>query len=187
MDVVNLKAAIEAILFALGEAISLQEIAQALDTSTEETKKLMDELVDGYNSGEKGIQIIQINTKYQFCTRPKYHEYINSLMNERSTSGLSQAALETLSIIAYKQPVTRVEVENLRGVKSSSSLQTLIDRNLIKEAGRLDAPGKPFLYETTFEFLKYAGITNLDDLPEYEVFVASVHSQEHEEVAIQID
>ena len=184
----NLKAALEAILFAIGETISLQELSEALGVSLSNIRELLVELQNTYENENRGIQLIHVNAKVQLCTRPEYHQYIDCLMKGRNNAGLSQASLETLSIIAYKQPVTRVEIENLRGVKSSSSIQTLIDRSLIREAGRLDAPGKPILYETTLEFLKYAGIPTIKQLPDYQDFVTSVQKQKNdEEVAIHID
>ncbi|MFZ7120438.1 MAG: SMC-Scp complex subunit ScpB [Eubacteriaceae bacterium] len=173
----ELKAIIESLLFSVGEAISLQEISETLELNHSETKELILSLKDEYDYESRGIQINQINSKFQMCTRPEYYSYINKIMTERNTSGLSQAALETLAIIAYKQPVTRVEVELLRGVKTSSSVQTLIDRNLIKEAGRLDSPGKPIVYETTFEFLRYLGLTSIKELPSYEEFLEGIQEQ----------
>ncbi|MFZ7134002.1 MAG: SMC-Scp complex subunit ScpB [Eubacteriales bacterium] len=170
----ELLSVIEGILFAVGEPISIHELSETIKISPSETKELVMELKDNYNDQRRGIQIQQINSKVQMCTRAEHYSYITSLMTERNKTGLSQAALETLSIIAYKQPVTRIEIELLRGVKSSSSLQTLLDRSLIIEAGRLDAPGKPILYETTIEFLKYAGISSIKQLPEFEVFVEGV-------------
>jgi segregation and condensation protein B len=110
-------------------------------------------------------------------TNPDNYEYIHKLLYEKNKASLSQASLETLAIIAYKQPVTRVEIEALRGVKSSSSIQTLLDRNLIKEAGRLEAPGKPMLFETTMEFLKYANISTIKELPSYDEFVNGIQEK----------
>lgn len=168
---------IEGILFAMGEPVSIQEIAEAIDLDINETKQLITELIEQYKNQSRGMQVKLIKSKVQMCTLPEHYPYITGLITERNKTGLSQAALETLSIIAYKQPVTRIEIEVLRGVKSSSSIQTLIDRNLIYEAGRLDAPGKPILYETTLEFLKYAGISSIKELPDYEIFVEGIQEQ----------
>ncbi|NTW71289.1 MAG: SMC-Scp complex subunit ScpB [Eubacteriaceae bacterium] len=165
---------IESILFAMGEPVSINEIAQSLGESLADTKKDIDSLMECYEKEHKGIMIKQINTKYQMCTRPENYEFVSSLLYDRNKGALSQAALETLAIIAYKQPVTRVEIETLRGVKSSSSIQTLIDRNLIKDKGRMDVPGKPILYETTIEFLKYADIRSINELPDYEEFIDGI-------------
>ena len=164
---------LEAILFAVGEPISINEIANSLNINTTDTKDLLEELQEKYTDSNRGIQLIQIQSKYQLGTKTEFHHYIDDLLVERNKAGLSQAALETLSIVAYKQPVTRIEIEQIRGVKSSSALQTLVDRNLIKEAGRLEAPGKPILYGITPDFLKYAGITTIEELPSFEEFVQS--------------
>lgn len=168
---------LEAILFAIGEPISVNEIAKNLNINTTDAKDLLEKLQEKYKNSNRGIQLIQIQSKYQLGTKTEYYHYIDGFLIERNKSGLSQAALETVSIIAYKQPVTRIEIEKIRGVKSSSALQTLIDRNLVKEAGRLDAPGKPILYETTADFLKYAGITTIEELPSFEEFVQSTEEQ----------
>lgn len=177
----ELYSVIEGILFALGESISINELSEAINCSYSETKELVIELQSLYDREKRGIQIKQINNKFQMCTRVEHHHYITNLMTERNKSGLSQASLETLAIIAYKQPVTRIEIELLRGVKSSSSVQTLIDRELIKEYGRLDAPGKPILFETTPEFLKYSNIKSIKELPEFEVFVEGIQEKIEEE------
>lgn len=168
---------IESILFAMGEPVSLYELAEAMNLSESEVRPAIEALVEKYQQNAGGIRIIRLNTKYQMCTNPDHFEFIHALLYEKNKGTLSQAALETLAIVAYKQPVTRMEVENLRGVKSSSSIQTLMDRNLIKEAGKLDAPGKPIVYETTLEFLKYANIANLKELPSYHEFVEGIQER----------
>ncbi|QSX08907.1 SMC-Scp complex subunit ScpB [Alkalibacter rhizosphaerae] len=168
---------IESILFAMGEPVSLHELSQSMNVAEGEIRPILEELVESYQKRNSGIRIIRLNTKYQMCTNPDNYEFIHELLYEKNKGTLSQAALETLAIIAYKQPVTRMEIESLRGVKSSSSIQTLADRNLIREAGKLDAPGKPNLYETTTEFLKYANIASLKDLPSYHEFVEGVQEK----------
>ena len=167
----------ESILFAMGEPVSLHEIAQAVGTTEGEARKALDDLMETYLKRNGGVRIIRLNNRYQMCTNSDNYEYIHELLYEKNKGTLSQAALETLAIVAYKQPVTRMEIESLRGVKSSSSLQTLMDRSLIKEAGKLDAPGKPILYETTLEFLKYANISNLKELPSYHEFVEGIQEK----------
>ncbi|HAE62057.1 MAG TPA: SMC-Scp complex subunit ScpB [Eubacteriaceae bacterium] len=171
------KSIIESILFALGEPVSLSELSQALEEPSSSIKKIMQELSSQYQRNGRGIQIKQLNNRYQMSTNPDNYEYIHKLLYEKNKASLSQASLETLAIIAYKQPVTRVEIEALRGVKSSSSIQTLLDRNLIKEAGRLEAPGKPMLFETTMEFLKYANISTIKELPSYDEFVNGIQEK----------
>lgn len=177
MTTKNFVSIVESILFAMGEPVSLHEIAQAVGTTEAETRKVLDDLMEVYLKGLGGIRIVRLNNRYQMCTNPDNYEYIHELLYEKNKGTLSQAALETLAIIAYKQPVTRMEIESLRGVKSSSSLQTLMDRSLIKEAGKLDAPGKPILYETTMEFLKYANISHIKELPSYHEFVEGIQEK----------
>ncbi|SHF13485.1 SMC-Scp complex subunit ScpB [Alkalibacter saccharofermentans] len=171
------KSIIESILFAMGEPVSLGELSQALEEDSTSVKKTIQELMDEYKDAGRGVRIKQMNNRYQMCTDPQNYEFIHKLLYEKNKASLSQASLETLAIIAYKQPVTRVEIEALRGVKSSSSIQTLLDRNLIKEGGRLDAPGKPMLFETTVEFLKYSNITNIKELPSYDEFVNGIQEK----------
>lgn len=173
----KLKSIIESILFAMGEPISLYEMSQAMGVPEGEIRQVLDEMMENCEANERGVRIIRLNTKYQMCTNPDNYEYIHELLYDKNRGTLSQAALETLAIVAYKQPVTRLEIESLRGVKSSSSVQTLMDRNLIREAGKLDAPGKPIIYETTVEFLKYANISSLKELPSYSEFVHGIQEK----------
>lgn len=160
----ELRAAMEAILFAHSEPITLEEIAQILEVSEEDTMIVMGDLTEEYNEPGRGIQIVENAQGFVMCTRAEFHEYIKRA-NRPSAARLSQAALETLAIIAYRQPMTRPEIETLRGVKSERVLNSLLARGLIAECGKKDAPGRPLLYATTSEFLKLFGLTGLDDLP----------------------
>ena len=121
--------------------------------------------MEDYHRGKKGIQIIEVANGYQFCTHPECGAYIEKLQKTPRNVGLSPAAIETLAIVAYKQPIAKAEIEALRGVSVESSLATLVDKNLIEEAGRKEAPGRPILYRTTKQFLKYFGLNHLDELP----------------------
>lgn len=170
MDIREKRGIIEGLLFAAGEAVSVKEIAKILKENTKETEKIIKEMQDLFNGERRGIQIKKIDDKYQLATRDEHYEYIKKIMVPKTTTGLSKAALETLAIIAYKQPVTRMEIESLRGVKCEKSIQTLTDKSLIKDVGRLDSPGKPILYGTTEDFLKYIGIESLKQLPNIEDF-----------------
>lgn len=174
MEETNLKYAIEAILFASGEAVNLNTIAQAIELTPAEAKKLLNELQSEYDSQNRGIRIIQMDNKYQMVSRNDYFDYIKRILRSSSTALLSQAALETLSIVAYKQPVTRADIEYIRGVQSSSSLDLLIDRGFVRISGKLDAPGKPMGYETTEEFLKLMNITSLEEMPDFEEFNSGI-------------
>ncbi len=178
---------IEGLLFAAGEALSIKEIASIIKEDIIETEKILSEMKDLFDYYRRGIQIKKIEDKYQLATRSEHYEYIKQIMVNKDRSGLSKAALETLAIIAYKQPVTRMEIESLRGVKSEGSIQRLLDRSLIKVTGRLNSPGKPMVYATTEEFLKYIGIESLDKLPDIDNLQIDKKSKENIEEQINID
>ena len=159
---------IEGILFAAGEAVHINDIADTLNEDVKKIKKILMEMKDIFNYERRGIQIKRIGDQYQLATRSEHYEYIKKIMVPQTSVGLSRAALETLAIIAYKQPITRIEIEEIRGVKCERSLQTLLDKSLIDVIGRQDSPGKPLIYATTDEFLKHVGIETLDQLPKIE-------------------
>lgn len=170
MDSDELTGIIEGILFGAGEAIGLNDLCRCLDKSPLEIRFVMEILKQDYQTKARGIRLIQIKDTYQLSTKPDYYHYIREVLKHKQSTGLSRAALETLAIVAYRQPVTRLTIDELRGVSSSSAIQRLLDRGLISDAGRLEAPGRPILYKTTPEFLKSVGFINLEEMPEYEVF-----------------
>lgn len=165
MEINKIEGLIEALLFAAGEPVHLDTISEISGVDAKTLTNIINRLSDSYNSENRGIQIREINGGYQLCSKTIYFEQVKKLFEPRQKQGLSQAALETLSIIAYNQPATKVQIEKVRGVISDSSVNLLIERNLIKEAGRMDAPGKPILYETTEEFLRAFGYKSLAELP----------------------
>lgn len=156
---------IEALLFAYGDRVELYKIAQIIEKDVDETKCIMDDMALNYENSFRGIMIKEIDKGYQLCTKPKYYDFVKQLFAPKQRQGLSQAAFEALSIIAYNQPITRAKIEHIRGVNSDSAVSKLLERGLIKEAGRMDTPGKPLLYETTEEFLKSFGFKSCEDLP----------------------
>lgn len=158
-------AAVEAVLFANGEPVSTERLAQVLELSEKETRDLMKELIAEYQSKKRGIQVISLEDSYQLCTKPQYGIYIKKAMEIRRTTPLSQAALETLAIVAYNQPVTKSFVEQVRGVDSSSIMNSLSEKGLIEEAGRLEIPGRPIAYQTTANFLRSFQMETLEELP----------------------
>lgn len=164
------KAAIECLLFVSKEPVSVKTLAQILEIGAEDVLALVRELQQEYR--DRGIQIQEIALGFQMCTRPEFAPYIEQLYKPQASYGLSRAALETLAIIAYKQPITRAEVEAIRGVKIDSSLGTLVEKNLVREVGRKEGPGRPMLFGTTQSFMKYFGLKDLADLPDPEEFVA---------------
>ncbi len=166
MDIREVKSIIEALLFTWGDPLSLEDISDVIELDKNSLKTIISEMIDDFNFNRRGIQIIQTNDKYQLSTRPEHFEWIKKLCTPRINKTLSNAALETLSIIAYKQPITKAEIEIIRGVKCDKALSTLIEKNLIKEMGRLDRAGKPIIYGTTDDFLRCFGLSSLEVLPE---------------------
>lgn len=158
-------AIIEAILFACGEPVSPDKLAEASGIDVETVAKLIDQLERRYNVQESGIRIIRVNGSFQLATRQEYADYVKAALETRRQAPLSQAAMETLSIVAYNQPVTKAFVEQVRGIDSSSVVNTLVERDLLEEAGRLELPGRPVAYRTTDTFLRCFGISSLEELP----------------------
>ncbi len=165
------KAVLEVLLFLSGEPITLPSIKDVTELPESEIKRLMDELIAQYKERNTGLFIVEIANGYQMVTNPEYAEWVRKFKNIHMSSRLSLPALETLSIIAYKQPIIRAEIEQLRGVNSDSAIRTLLERRLIKVMGRKEAPGRPFLYGTTKEFLHYFGLKDLTELPTLKDFV----------------
>ncbi len=157
-------AALEALLFVAKDPVTTERLAEILELSAEDVKEILEDLRGRYASSSSGITLIEVNEGYKLGTKPGLSRYIEVLYKQ-PVQALSGAALEVLSIIAYKQPVTRGEVDFLRGVQSDSALTTLIDRKLVREAGRKEGPGRPILYATTEQFLSHFGLSSLKDLP----------------------
>lgn len=166
MEILNIEAIIEGILFALGDAIELGKIASAINHDKETTKKIIHNMMDKYDENDRGIKIIELNGSYQLCTKTQLYDCLSKIIHIPKKHNLTDVLLETLSIIAYKQPVTKLDIENIRGVKCDHAVNKLIEYNLISEMGRLDAPGRPILFGTSDEFLRYFGLKSLDDLPQ---------------------
>ena len=166
MEINKMKAAIEAILFAAGREVKISELMSTLELSSDEIINAVNLLEQDQKSEDRGIQIIRIGDAYQLGTKKDYYEYICSIFDKRNKPNLSQAALETLAIIAYNPRITRAEIEAIRRVNSDGTIYKLLDYNLIEETGKLDAPGKPGTYGVTSEFLRMFGFTNLNELPD---------------------
>ena len=161
----NLKGRIEAILFVAGEAVTVKELARALQTEEKAVKAELNAIRDEYDYDQRGFLLKRFGDKVQLATRPLYAQDVLRLLQPVQQQSLSQAAMETLAVVAYKQPVTRAEVEQVRGVKCDYSLQSLINKGLIKETGRKDTIGRPILFGTTDEFLSHFGLEGLEYLP----------------------
>ena len=166
MELEKAEAIIEAMLFSTGSIITIKDIMNIVELGAEDIEKIMQKMRTKYEAENSGIELVRIEDGYQLCTKKEYYEYISPLFDNRSKPSISNAALETLSIIAYNPKITRSEIDAIRGVNSDGTIYKLLEYNLIEEAGKLDAPGKPVIYRVTPEFMKMFGISSLDDLPE---------------------
>ncbi len=157
---------VEAVLFTMGESVELRQLAAAIGEGEDIARQTVEALRETYDKEKRGIQIIELDKSYQMCTRAEYYENLIQVAATPKKHVLSDVVLETLSIIAYKQPVTKMEIEKIRGVKSDHAVNRLIEYNLVYEVGRLDAPGRPALFATTEEFLRRFGIGSMEELPD---------------------
>ena len=162
----HLEAVVEAVLFTMGKSVELRQLAIATGQSEEETRQAVERLKARYDKEERGMEIIELEGSYQMCTRTGFYENLIRVAASPKKQVLSEVVLETLSIIAYKQPVTKMEIEKIRGVKSDHAVNRLVEYNLVQEVGRLDAPGHPALFATTEEFLRRFGIGSTENLPD---------------------
>ena len=168
MELKEAESIIEGVLFAAGNPVHVEKLSDILDIDIKSTRALVTSLADKYDREKRGIQIIRLEDSYQMCTRRIYQDYIAHLAEPRRSQSLSNAAMEVLSIVAYKQPVTRGVIEQIRGVSCDSLVNKLLEKNFIEEVGRLDTPGRPMLFGTTEEFLRCFGIESVAELPEFE-------------------
>lgn len=183
MEYLQMKSIIEGLLFVAGdEGLDMKQIADVLEMDSKEIKEFMPSMQSDYLKEGRGIQIIEIAGTYQLTTLPSHAPYFQRLAYSPSRATLSQAALETLSIVAYKQPITRVDIEDIRGVKSDRPIHTLVAKSLIREVGRAEAIGRPILYGTTKLFLDYFGLNDLKDLPETTSFEKNENIEEEAEM-----
>ena len=176
--------AIEGILFAAGEPVKAAKLAAVLETDIETVVEAVRLLRYNYDTEERGMTIIDIDDGYQLCSRPDYYNYIQLILGEQRRQALSNAAMEVLAIIAYKQPITRGQIEYVRGVNSDAAVNRLVERGLIEESGRLDAPGRPILYRTTQNFLRCFGLSTPKDLPPLDM---SQFGEEYEQLSLDTD
>lgn len=177
----NKKAALEAILFALGESVELKKLAETIEESENDTELMLEEIMKSYKSSKHGIELIKLENSYQFVTKPAHYETLVKVAKAPRKMNLTDSVIETLSIVAYKQPVTRVEIENIRGVSSDHAITKLLEYELIEELGRKDAPGRPVLFGTTEQFLRSFGVKSLKDLPEMNTLQIEEFKQQAEE------
>ena len=166
----KMKSAIEAMLFVSGEPLPAKELMANLEIDNKLILEIINEMMEEYKKEDRGLRLIEINGGYQLVTKEENSDYIQKLLKKNRKHSLSQASIESLAIIAYKQPITRIDIDEIRGVKSESALQRLVERSLIREVGRLEVPGRPILYGTTDEFLRQFGLKNLKELPSLDLY-----------------
>ena len=165
MEEKNYEAIIEAILFTMGESVELSRSAAALELPEKDTREILEHMMKKYASEDHGIQILELEDSFQMCTKAEMYGYLIRIAKQPKKNVLTDVILETLSIIAYKQPVTKIEIEKIRGVSCEHAVNKLLDYGLVTEVGRLDAPGRPILLGTTEEFLRCFGVQSIEDLP----------------------
>lgn len=188
MELEKIEAAIEAVLFAMGDAVEVEKLSVAIGHDVDTTRKIVHQMMDRYNSREGGMEIIELENSFQLATRREYYELLIRVAKQPKRYVLTDVQLEVLSIIAYKQPVTRQEVEKIRGVNSDHALNRLVEYGLVGEAGRMDAPGRPILFGTTDEFLRNFGVRSAEDLPSIQPeLVEEMKSQAEEEIQLKLN
>lgn len=188
MELEKLEAVIEAILFTMGNSVPVNEIAATIEQDVSTTRKILHTMMDKYQKETRGIQIIELEDCFQMCTKADYYEHLIKLVNQPKKHILTEVMMETLSIIAYKQPVTRAEIEGIRGVKCDHAVNKLLEYNLICEVGRKDAPGRPILFGTTEDFLRCFGVPSVDELPEVDpVQLEDLKKEALEEAQMTLD
>lgn len=188
MQTSEMKSIIEAILFTMGDAVGLDVIAQAVEAESTEVKKVIDEMIAEKAEESSGVEIIELDGCYQMCTKKKAYEYLIKIVQMPKNYRLTDVQLETLSIIAYKQPVTKGEIEKIRGVSSDHAVNRLLEAGLIEERGRLSTPGRPMLFATTQEFLRRFGLKNTEDLPDINTEKVETFKMEaEEEIGYRLD
>ena len=166
----DIKSAIESMLFVSGEPLALRELSNNLELKEKNVEEILSEMANEYEDKSRGIRLISINGAYQLVTKSENSDFVQKLLKKNKKHSLSQASIESLAIIAYKQPITRIDIDEIRGVKSESAIARLIERGLIKDIGRLEVPGRPILYGTTDEFLRQFGLKIIKELPSLDLY-----------------
>ncbi|MGN0430266.1 MAG: SMC-Scp complex subunit ScpB [Acetatifactor sp.] len=188
MERVQEEAAIEAILFTMGESVEVSKLAEVIGENVRTTKKILEEMQQKYEEENRGIMLAWFDDSVQLCTKPEMYEYLIQIAKNPRKMTLTDTVIETLSIIAYKQPVTRMDIERIRGVSCDHAINKLLEYDLITELGRLDAPGRPLLFGTTEQFLRCFGVKSLEELPELNpVQLEEFKQQAQEEVQLQLN
>ena len=177
-----IKSVIESLLFVSGEPLSIRDLHNNMGISSKIIEEVITEMYEDYENENRGIKLISINGEYQLVSKSQNSDSVQKLLKKNKRQTLSQASLESLAIVAYKQPITRIDIDEIRGVKSDSALQRLIERDLIKDRGRLEVPGRPILFGTTKEFLRQFGLKNLDELPSLDLYKETYNDEVEESI-----
>lgn len=188
MERIEAQAVIEAVLFTMGESVEVSRLAEVIEEDVNTTREILQEMEEKYKQEERGIALTWFENSVQLCTKAQMYEYLIKIAKAPRKMVLTDTVLETLSIIAYKQPVTRVEVEKVRGVSCDHAINKLLEYDLITELGRLDAPGRPLLFGTTEQFLRSFGVKSLEELPEVNpVQIEEFKAQAEAEIQLSLD
>ncbi len=188
MDKQRKKAILEAILFTMGESVEVERLASVIEEDNKATRELLIEMKEEYEGKECGVTLIELEDSFQMCTKSEMYEYLIKIAKTPRKYVLTDTLLETLSIIAYKQPITRAEIEKIRGVSCDHAVNRLVEFGLIAEVGRMDAPGRPLLFGTTEEFLRSFGVKSIEELPELSpVQIEEFKIQAEQEASVQLD
>lgn len=188
MKLDKIEATIEAVLFTMGNSVEVDKLAVAIEQDVDTTRKIVHNMMDKYDSSERGIKIIEVENSFQLCTKPEFYENLIKVASQPRRYNLTDTLLETLSIIAYKQPITKLEIEKIRGVSSDHAVNRLVEYNLVCEVGRMDAPGRPMLFGTTEDFLRAFGVQSVEDLPVVSPdLVEEFKVEAEEEIQLKLD
>lgn len=181
------EAALEAVLFTMGQSVETKVLAKAVELEEAEVTEVLHHMMERYESADRGLKLIELEDSFQMCTKSEYYETLIKVAREPKRHVLSDVVLETLAIIAYKQPITRAEIEKIRGVSSDHAVNKLVEYNLVCEVGRLNAPGRPILFATTEEFLRKFGVGKLEELPSLDLAqVEEIKAEVEEEVQLEL-
>ena len=188
MEITKVQGIIEAILFTMGESVELSRIANAIEHDEETTRKIIHHMMDQYEEEGRGVRIIELDKSFQMCTKTEMYEYLIRIAKQPKKYVLTDVLLETLAIVAYRQPVTKLEIKKIRGVDSDHAVNKLVEYGLIEEVGRMDAPGRPILFGTTEEFLRRFSVQSLDELPSIDPGkVADLQAEAEDEVQLKLE
>jgi segregation and condensation protein B len=187
MEMNKIEACLESVLFSIGDAIHIDKLAEIMELDARTTRNILNNMADKYEHEGRGIKLIELDDSFQLCSKPEYYDYIRKISNKVKDYSLTDVLIETLSIIAYKQPITKVHIEEIRGVNSNHAVNKLVEYQLVEEIGRMNAPGRPVLFGTSHSFLRYFGLQSIDELPSLnESQIDSIKDEAAKEVQLKL-